>query len=77
MIDKSEFQIKIGSHIRKQREAKGYSAAEFARMMDMDRPNLHKLERGGYSPSLYLLMRIATQLGMSMNQFLNGFDSST
>ena len=75
MIDKNEFQVKIGAHIKKQREEKGYSAAEFSRMMDMDRPNLHKLERGGYSPSLYLLMRIAQQLDMSMHQFLKGFET--
>ena len=74
MIDKSEFQVKIGAHIKKQREAKGYSAAEFSRMMDMDRPNLHKLERGGYSPSLYLLMRIAKQLDMSTHEFLADFN---
>jgi transcriptional regulator with XRE-family HTH domain len=74
MIDKSEFQIKIGSHIKNKREAKGYSAAEFSRMIEMDRPNLHKLERGGYSPSLYLLSKIADVLGLSIQEFLDGFE---
>ena len=74
MIDKSEFQVKIGSHVRRQREAKGYSAAEFSRMIEMDRPNLHKLERGDYSPSLYLLTRIADGLGLNLQSFLEGFE---
>lgn len=74
MIDKSEFQVRIGSHVRKQREAKGYSAAEFARIIEMDRPNLHKLERGDYSPSLYLLVRIADGLDLSLQSLLEGFE---
>ena len=74
MIDKSDFQVRVGAHIRKQREYKGYSAAEFARMLEMDRPNLHKLERGGYSPTLYLLVRIANVLDLTIIQFLAGLD---
>ena len=75
MIDKTEFQKKIGEHIKKQREAKGYSGAEFAKMLDMDRPNLHKLERGGYSPSLFLLTKVAEGLEMNIQEFLEGFES--
>lgn len=74
MIEKSDFQRRIGAHIRKKRDAKGYSAAEFARMLDMDRPNLHKLERGGYSPSLYLLVKIANGLDLSIIEFLEEFE---
>lgn len=73
MIDKKDFQVKIGKHIKKQREAKGYSGAEFARILEMNRPNLHKLENGGYSPSLFLLARIAEALDMSLNEFLKEF----
>lgn len=74
MIEKSDFQRRIGAHIRKKRDVKGYSAAEFARILDMDRPNLHKLERGGYSPSLYLLIKIANGLDLSIIEFLEEFE---
>jgi len=63
-----------GEHIRKHRLAKGYSGAEFAKLLDMDRPNLHKLEKGGYSPSLFLLARIAEGLDMGLQKFLEGFE---
>lgn len=74
MIDKSDFQVKIGEHIRKNREAKGFSGAELAKLLEMDRPNLHKLENGGYSPSLYLLTRIAHTLDLTIIEFLNDFE---
>jgi len=50
-----------------------YNSLLLAKMLEMDRPNLHKLEKGGYSPSLYLLARIAEGLDMSLQEFLEGF----
>jgi len=74
MTDKTEFSKKIGEHIRKQREAKGYSGAELAKIIEMDRPNLHKLETGGYSPSLLIISQVAKGLDMSLSELLEDFE---
>lgn len=74
MLSKTDFQKKIGEHIRKQREAKGYSGAEFAKIIEMDRPNLHKLESGGYLPSSYIIAQVANGLDMSLSEFLVEFE---
>ncbi len=73
-MDKAEFQEKIGEHIRKHREAKGYTGAAFSEIIEMDRPNLHKLESGGYSPSLFIITQVAKGLDMTLVEFLADFN---
>jgi len=35
---------------------------------------MYSTEKGGYSPSLFLLARIAEGLDMSLQEFLDGFE---
>ncbi len=73
MEEKHEFQIAIGKHVRKMREAQGLSGAELARRCFLDRSNIHSLEMGKFSPSLFYLSKIAKGLDMSLSELLMGF----
>lgn len=51
------------------RKSKGISQKELAKRLKMDRTHLCKVERGNTKPSLMLLERIATSLGVSIKDF--------
>ena len=73
-MEKIEFQIKIGLHIRKIREDKGFTAAELARRCNMDKPNIHKLENGKFNPSVFYLSKICKGLEISLRDLFSGFN---
>ena len=73
-MDKTEFQKKLGEHIKKIRESKDITAAELARRCFMDRPNIHKLENGKFSPSAFYLSKICKGLGISLQELFYGFN---
>jgi len=56
------------------RIAKSISGAELARMCDMDKPNMARIERGETNPTLVTLTRIALALNLSLEELFNGFD---
>ena len=73
MIEKEDFQLKIGNFIQEKRKSKGLSGAEFARRLFMEPSNLHKLENGQYSPTLFLICKICEVLEIKLEEFLKEF----
>lgn len=57
---------RIGTRLRQARKAKGLTITELARLTDMKRPNLSRLEHGKHQPSLETLERLAEALGTSV-----------
>ncbi|MCK5585840.1 helix-turn-helix transcriptional regulator, partial [Candidatus Bipolaricaulota bacterium] len=55
---------RIGTRLRQARKAKGLTVTELARLTDMKRPNLSRLEHGKHRPSLETLERLAEALGI-------------
>jgi putative transcriptional regulator len=64
----------LGSYIKKVRLEKGYSGAELARELYIDKPNLTRLEKGRVNPSIYLLKQICDVLGITLEEFFGGFN---
>lgn len=73
-MTKIEFQKKLGEHIKKVRESKGLTSAELARRCFMDKPNIHKLENGKFSPSVFYLTKICKGLEISLEELFSGFN---
>lgn len=71
---KQEFLIALGAHIRKVREEQGISGAELARRCHMDKQNIHRLEKGEFSPTVWYLSKICKGLDITISQLLNNYD---
>ena len=54
--------MRIGTHVRDVRLARGLTVSQLAQMAGMKRPNLSRLEHGRHVPSLDTLEHIATAL---------------
>jgi len=61
----------FGAHLKKIRIEKGLSGAEFARLLNIDQPNLTRLEKGRVNPSIYLIKQICEVLEISLNDFFS------
>lgn len=73
MIEKEDFQKLIGNYIQEKRKSKGLTGAEFARRLFMEPSNLHKLENGQYSPTLFLICKICEVLEIDLDDFIKEF----
>lgn len=73
-IDRIALQKSFGSHLVSLREAKGWTAAEFARKAYMETSNIARLERGRQNPSLLVIKKLCTALEITLEQFFEGFE---
>ena len=64
----------LGAYIRKVRLEKGYTGAELARELFIDKPNLTRLEKGRVNPSIYILKQICDVLEITLDEFFQGFN---
>jgi len=55
---------RIGTRIRQEREARGWSLAELSRRTGIQPPNLSRVESGKHTPSLDTIERVADALGV-------------
>jgi transcriptional regulator with XRE-family HTH domain len=60
----------LGQAIRSTRSEQGYSQESFARHAGIDRSYFGAIERGKFSPTLDMLVKIATALGMDLSELL-------
>lgn len=72
-IEKQEFAIKIGRHLRKIREGKKISQEDLSEKAGYYRTYVGKIEQGLYSPSTHTIWRLSHALGMSLSDFFKGF----
>jgi transcriptional regulator with XRE-family HTH domain len=70
MLSKKDFTEKLGENIRKARISKGLSQEELAHRAGLYRTYPNHVERGRYSPSAYILYKIAKALGIKGGELL-------
>jgi transcriptional regulator with XRE-family HTH domain len=73
--------MKIGSHVRKKREALGLNQAELANELRVTHQHVSRIELEQVAPSLQMLLKISRRLGVSTDYLLTGrepapFDAS-
>lgn len=71
MIDKDSFTRKLAKRIKQVREEKGVSQEELAHRAGLYRTYVGHLENARYSPSCYVLFKIAHSLKVKLSELLN------
>lgn len=61
---------RIGARIRVERESRGWSLSELAERASVSRAMIHKVERGGSSPTANLLGKLSGAFGLSMSTLM-------
>jgi transcriptional regulator with XRE-family HTH domain len=64
--DAARFRFELGRAVRERREALGMSQAELVRTAGLQQPAVARFEAGGRMPTLPMLDRLATALGMRL-----------
>ncbi|MCD8484539.1 helix-turn-helix domain-containing protein [Candidatus Woesebacteria bacterium] len=71
--EKQAFAKKLGDHLRKVRNKVGKSQEDLSMDAGYYRTYVGKIEQGHYSPSAHTIWRLAHTLGMSLDEFFEGF----
>ena len=61
-MQQKDFQILLGKRIAALRKNKKFSQVEFAYMLDKEKQNYNKIEKGKTNPTAWTLMQIAKLL---------------
>ncbi len=70
-IQQKEFQIKLGQQIAILRKQKKISQVDFAYMLDKEKQNYNKLEKGKANASIWTLKRIADLLEIPIQKLFD------
>jgi ribosome-binding protein aMBF1 (putative translation factor) len=70
-LSKDVFTKKVAERVKKAREKKGMSQEELAHEANLYRTYIHHVEAGRYSPSAYVLYKIAKALGINASELLS------
>ncbi len=64
--------IALGKDIRELRRKRGFTQEKLAEFADLSVPYISHLERGTKTPSLAVLVRLAENLGVTVDRLLSG-----
>jgi DNA-binding XRE family transcriptional regulator len=67
-MEQEEFQLKLGKQIAKLRKQKKVSQVDFAYMLDIEKQNLNRIEKGKTNPTAWTLNKIATLLELHIQK---------
>lgn len=70
MMKHDDIDRRLGARIRSERESRGWSLNELAERANVSRAMIHKVERGGSSPTAQLLGKLSGAFGLSMSTLL-------
>jgi len=62
--------LAFGNAVRAARMEKGIAQEELASLAGVERSHMGKIERGGHMPTLALILKIATALGISSAELM-------
>ena len=65
---------RFGDHVRKRREARGYSQERLAEGAGLHRTFIGRVERGETNVTLYNIIRLARGLGVKPSQLVEPLD---
>lgn len=71
---RKQFTRKLALHLRKVREDKGLIQEELAFKAGVNTAYYGHLERGVYSPTMFVIWRLSQALGLTLEDFMNSFD---
>ena len=66
----------LGKRIRDIRKEKGFTQVELGDLIDMEKPNMNRLEKGGTNPTILTLKKICIALGITLSYLLSGMQQN-
>jgi len=70
-MQQKEFQIKLGQQIAKLRKQKMISQVDFAYMLDKEKQNYNKIEKGKTNPTSWTLYKISELLDIPIQKLFD------
>lgn len=70
-MEQKEFQLKLGKRIAKLRKQKKISQVDFAYMLDKEKQNLNRIEKGKTNPTIWTLNQIAKLLEVPIQKLFD------
>lgn len=70
-MQQKEFQIKLGKQIAKLRKQRKISQVDFAYMIDKEKQNLNRIEKGKTNPTVWTLNQIAKLLEVPIQKLFD------
>jgi len=70
-MSEEELNIKIGARIAQIRRDNGLSQSDLAAIIDSEKQNVSRLERGLVNPGLYFLYKVSDALQISLKDLLD------
>jgi transcriptional regulator with XRE-family HTH domain len=61
----------LGKRIKSVRKEKGIKQVDLGYECDLDKSNMNRIEAGNTNPSILLLKKISSELGVSLNELLD------
>ncbi|MCC6286509.1 MAG: helix-turn-helix transcriptional regulator [Chitinophagaceae bacterium] len=62
----------LGKRIRDIRKEKGLTQVDLGDLIDMEKPNINRIEKGGTNPTVLTLKKICAALGITLDHLLSG-----
>ncbi len=75
-MSKAESLVLLGQRVRELRESKNLTQEQLGFASDLDRTYISDLERGNRNPSFWGLRKLASGLGVSLSELLEGLDEA-
>ena len=71
-VKEEEIYLKqLGQRIKTIRKEKGIKQVDLGYICDLDKSNMNRIEAGNTNPSVLLLRKISSELGVSLSELLN------
>jgi putative transcriptional regulator len=70
-MQQKEFQLKLGKQIAKLRKQKKISQVDFAYMLDKEKQNFNRIEKGKTNPTVWTLQQIAKLLEVPIQKLFD------
>jgi DNA-binding XRE family transcriptional regulator len=70
-MQQNDFQIKLGKQIARLRKQKKISQVDFAYMLDKDKQNFNRIEKGKTNPTSWTLYKIAELLEVPVQKLFD------
>ncbi len=74
-MDKSTFSKHFGSYIKLLRNQKSWSQSELADVLGNNFQNISAMERGEFTPTIFMVNKIADAFGITLTQMIIGFEN--